>query len=344
MDLPDHIPDELTLDEMLSRPEKDLIEFIKNMDGDIMILGSAGKIGISLACMAARAIKESGVGKKVIAVDVAFDDIARQAFDKYGVETIVCDLLDRTDISKLPVVTNVIFMVGKKFGTSDNQELTWAINVIAPNNVAHHFIDSNIVVFSSGCVYPLVPVDAAPAEDIAPWPVGEYSQSTLGRERVFSYYSKTFGTRICQYRLNYAIDMRYGVLYDIAMKVFNAKPVELAVSHFNCIWQGDANRLALLCLGQCASPPAVLNVTGPETISVRETAEKFARIFNKEVEFIDERENSTMYLSDASRSFEIFGKPVVTLDTMIKWQARWIEQGGRSLNKPTHFEVTSGKY
>ena len=344
MNIPNHIPDEATLDELLSRPTTDLTNFMKELDGDIMILGAAGKIGVTLSCMAARAIKEAGVIKKVIAVDLYWDDPALDSMKNAGVETIRCDLLSRSEVSDLPVVKNIIYMAGRKFGTGDNQELTWAINVIVPGNVAHHFKESRIVVFSSGCVYPLVPVDRGCTEDVPPWPIGEYSISTLGRERVFSYYSLTYGTNICQYRLNYAIDLRYGVLYDIGIKVFKAQPVELAVSHFNCIWQGDANRLALMCLDQCNSPPNVLNITGPETISVRETAEKFARLFNKKVAFIGEKKNSTMYLSNASRSFEIFGKPIVPLDRMIEWQAGWIDQGGRSLNKPTHFEVTSGQY
>ncbi len=345
MKIPKQIPDEVTLDEMLSRPTTDLNNFIKELDGDIMILGAGGKMGVTLAMMANRAIRETGLGKKVIAVDRFDDRTALVLLEKAGVKTLTCDLLNREEVSKLPEVLNIIYMVGKKFGTENDTELTWAINVLAPEHVAAHFRKSRIVVFSTGCVYPLVrPSEGGSLEDTPPAPVGEYAQSCLGRERVFSYYNKNSGTKTCLFRLNYSIDLRYGVLYDIGIKVYNSKPVELAVSHFNCIWQGDASRLALLCLGQCSSPPTILNITGPETISVKETAKKFARYFNKEVEFLGEVPNSTMYLSNASRSFEIFGKPVVPAEKMIEWQAQWIEQGGRSLNKPTHFEVTSGQY
>jgi len=355
MKLPDHIPDEAVLDEMLSRPTPDVNDFIKELEGDIMILGAAGKIGVSLARMAARAVRETGVRKKVIAVDLFDDELrermprssaarvsehnknkqliddssqpgceesqsVREDLDQAGVETIRCNLLNRSEVSRLPRAGNVIYMAGKKFGTESDQELTWAINVLAPDYVADHFSRSGIVVYSTGCVYPLVSPDQGGCrEDTPPRPVGEYAQSCLGRERVFSYYSKTFGTRICLYRLNYSIDLRYGVLHDIGMKVYHCEPVELAVSHFNCIWQGDANRLALLCLGHCATPPAILNITGPETISVKETAQKFARYFNKEVEFKDEQVNTNMYLSDASKSTGIFGSPSVPLDKLIQW-------------------------
>jgi nucleoside-diphosphate-sugar epimerase len=345
MDLPSHIPDEKTLDEMLTRPSQDLNAFIEKLEGDIIILGSAGKIGVSLAMLASRSIRETGRSRKVIAVDLFEEESARDSLEKAGVKTIPCDLLQRSQISRLPQVKNVIYMAGKKFGTEQDQELTWAINVLAPDYVADHFRESGIVVYSTGCVYPLVrPEEGGCRENTSPRPVGEYAQSCLGRERVFSYYSKAFGTKICQYRLNYSIDLRYGILYDIGIKVFQSRPVELAVSHFNCIWQGDANRMALLCLGHCQSPPEILNITGPETISVKETAEKFGRYFNKKVEFIVEEPDSIMYLSDASKALELFGQPTVKIDKMIDWQAHWIMQGGRSLNKPTHFETTSGKF
>jgi len=345
MQLPDYIHNEEELEELLSRPSKDLKDFMKGLDGNIMILGAAGKMGVTLARLANRAVQETGARKKIIAIDRFDDKSARNSLEKSGVETIRCDLLNKTEVSMLPFVPNVIYMAGRKFGTENDQELTWAINVLAPDYVAKHFKNSSIVVFSTGCVYPFVrPADNGCKENTPPWPVGEYAQSCLGRERVFSYNSKISGTRICIYRLNYSIDLRYGVLYDIGIKVFQFRPVELAVSHFNCIWQGDANRLALLCLGHCNVPPSILNITGDEIISVKKTAMKFARYFNKEVEFTGEKPNSTMYLSDASKSIKLFGKPLISTDRMIEWQARWIAQGGKSLNKPTHFEVTSGHF
>jgi len=344
MQLPSLIHTEEELEDILTTPGTDLKEFMRGLDGDIMILGSGGKMGVTLAILANRTIQETGIQKKVIAVDRFDEQTARDSLEKAGIETIQCDLLNKAEVSELPFVENIVYMVGRKFGTEDDQELTWAINVLAPDIVASHFRKSRIVVFSTGCVYPLVSPPGGCKEDIPPGPVGEYAQSCLGRERIFSYFAKEFGTRICHFRLNYAIDLRYGVLYDIGIKVYRSKPVELAVSHFNCIWQGDANRMALLCIGQCNTPPAILNITGAETISVMETAEKFARYFKKEVEFMNEVPNSTMYLSDASKSIELFGKPAVSLDKMIEWQANWIALGGRSLDKPTHFEVTSGSF
>ena len=345
MDLPKSIPDEKTLDELLIRPSPELTGFMKGLEGDIMILGAAGKIGVSLSILAARTIQEAGISKKVIAVDLFSEQTVRESMEQAGVETLQCDLLNRSDVTGLPDVSNVIYMAGRKFGTGDDQELTWVINVLAPDYVANRFRDSKIVVYSTGCVYPLVrPVDGGCTENTAPSPVGEYAQSCLGRERVFSYYSKNFRTRICLYRLNYSIDLRYGVLYDIGIKVYRSRPVELAVSHFNCIWQGDANRMALLSLGHCGSPPGILNITGTEMVSVRETAEKFGRYFDMDVQFTGEDTNSTMYLSDASKSVQLFGHPEVPADKMIEWQAGWILQGGRSLNKPTHFEITSGQF
>jgi len=345
MQIPGHINNEQELEEYLSRPAKDLEDFMTMLEGDIIILGAAGKMGVSLSQLAMRAIKHAGIKKKVIAVSRFSDPAAREAIEMAGAETIECDLLNRLEVNQLPKIPNVIYMAGRKFGTQQDQELSWAINVLAPDYEADHFRKSRIVVFSTGCVYPLVsPEIGSCTEDTAPEPVGEYAQSCLGRERVFSYYAKTFETKICQFRLNYAIDLRYGVLYDIGVKVFNSQPIDLSVSNFNCIWQGDANRIALLSLDHCSTPPEVLNVTGAESLSVKETAEKFAAYFNKRIEFTHEKPDQGMYLSEVSKSISLFGNPVVPVSRMIEWQAGWIERGGRSLGKPTHFEVTSGKF
>jgi nucleoside-diphosphate-sugar epimerase len=235
-------------------------------------------------------------------------------------------------------------MAGRKFGTSGGgEELTWAMNTILPANIAEKFSRSSIVVFSTGCVYPLVAKDNSCREDTRPEPEGEYAQSCLGRERIFSYFSKLNGTRILIYRLNYSVDLRYGVLYDIAMKVKNGEPVDIRVPYYNAIWQGDACDYALSSLELCSNPPAVLNVTGPEVASVKTTALKFGKYFGKEVLF-NSRQGKISYLNDASKSFTLFGRPSVSLKKLIEWQAKWILAGGRSLGKPTHFEVNNGKY
>ena len=236
-------------------------------------------------------------------------------------------------------------MAGRKFGTQGEEDLTWAMNVIAPDNVATHFRDSRIVAFSTGCVYPLVSVASGGCtEDIPPDPVGEYAQSCLGRERVFSYHSRIHGTPVCLVRLNYAIDLRYGVLFDIGKRVYEGQPVDLTTSHANVIWQGDANNQALLCLEHATSPATALNVTGPETVSVRYVAETFAHLFERDVHFTGNDEDSRMYLNNAAKATALFGYPTVPLMQMIRWQADWIKAGGRSLDKPTHFEVTDGQY
>jgi nucleoside-diphosphate-sugar epimerase len=236
-------------------------------------------------------------------------------------------------------------MVGRKFGTQGREDLTWATNVVVPDNVAQHFKHSRIVAFSTGCVYPLVSAASGGcSEATPPNPVGEYAQSCLGRERVFSYWSRVHGTPVCLFRLNYAVDLRYGVLYDIGRRVLESKPVDLTASHFNVIWQADANHRALYALEHCTSPPMPLNVTGPETVSVRYAAETFARLLDTEVELTGDETGSRVYLSNAARANALFGYPSVPLLTMIRWQADWLRSGGRSLGKPTHFEVVDGEF
>lgn len=343
--LPDVIDTEEALDELMSRPSQDLVAMMSRLDGDIIILGVAGKMGVSLSVAATRAIAAADSNQRVIGVARFSDPRTREYLEAQGVATIQCDLLDRQAVADLPRVANVVYMVGRKFGTRGSEDLTWAANVIAPDNVGAHFTGSRIVVFSTGCVYPLVPVGTGGCtEETLVDPTGEYAQSCLGRERVFGYWSRTSGTPVCLVRLNYAVDLRYGVLHDIAWRVYEGQPVSLSASHFNAIWQGDANRQALRCLEHCAVPPEVLNVTGPETISVRAVAEAFGRLFGREVRFEGEDRDARMYLSNAGRAMARFGYPSVPLMTLVRWQADWILRGGRSLNKPTHFEVVDGRF
>jgi len=344
MEYPAEIKDEVQLEDLLSVPNADLIAMMKRLEGDIMILGIGGKMGITLGRQALNAISAADVDKKVIGVSRFSDDAGRERLEAWGVKTIACDLLDSNEISKLPHVKNIIYMAGRKFGTKGTEELTWAMNALVPGYVGTHFKNSNIVVFSTGCVYPLVNAQSGGCtEDTAFAPIGEYAQSCLGRERIFSYCSKQFGTKVLLFRLNYAIDLRYGVLHDIGQQVLKGQPINNTVGHFNIRWQGDANSQALRCLEHCTSPATPLNVTGPEIIRVEYIAEKFAELMDKEISYTGKSADKC-YLNDSSKAVKFFGKPRVSVEQMIKWQAAWFMQGGASLGKPTHFEVNNGKY
>jgi nucleoside-diphosphate-sugar epimerase len=344
IDLPDTIKSEEQLDEIMSCGSPDLIRMMKDITGDIIILGCAGKIGVQLAMAAVKAIAKAGNKTKVIGVSRFSDEIVRKKMESFGIETIKCDLLNRDRVDKLPKVPNVIFMAGRKFGTVGSEDRTWAINALVPANVAHHFKDSRIVAFSTGNVYDLVSVcGAMPTEDDPTNPRGEYAQSTLGRERVFEYFSNLNKTPVCIIRLNYAIDLRYGVLRDIGNKVYTGQSIDLSAGHVNVIWQGDVINQSILCLEHCRTPANIINMTGPETASVRYIAGQFARIFGKDVTFTNE-EGPIALLSNASKAARLFGYPTVPLLRMIEWVAHWIDKGGASLDKPTHFEVRDGKF
>jgi nucleoside-diphosphate-sugar epimerase len=343
-DLPDKITTEEQLDEVMSHGSPDLIRMMKEVSGDIIILGCAGKIGVQLAMAAVKAVAKAGASNKVIGVSRFSDGNARKKIESFGIKTIKCDLLDRDWVAKLPKVPNVIFMAGKKFGTGGAEDLTWAMNTVVPANVAHHFKKSRIVAFSTGNVYDLAQVcGALPTEDECPNPKGEYAQSALGRERIFEYFSKLNKTPVCIIRLNYAIDLRYGVLRDIGTRVFAGRPIDLSTGHVNVIWQGDVINQSILCLEHCSSPANIINMTGPETASVRYITKQFARIFGQEVTFINQ-ESPTALLSNASKAAKLFGYPSVPLLRMIEWVAQWILLDGPSLDKPTHFEIRDGKF
>ncbi len=332
------------LDELLSRPPPVLVDALRRLDGDIAVLGVAGKMGVTLAMLARRALEAAGSSARVIGVARFSDADARAKLDRAGVETIRCDLLDHDAVRALPEAANVVFMAGKKFGTTDGEALTWATNTVLPALVAERYRDSRIVAFSTGCVYPLVAAGTGGSrEDDPPGPIGEYAQSCLGRERVLEHASRRHGTPICILRLNYAIDLRYGVLHDIARRIVEGEPIDLSVAHFNCIWQGDANAAALLAFRECRAPAAVLNLTGPGIIAVRDVATRLADALGRDVTFTGE-EGSTAYLADATEAIRRLGKPEVTLDEMVSWTAEWVRAGGSSLGKPTHFEVRDGRF
>ena len=341
---PAQIANVTELEKLLTTPRPELVAMMKRLKGDIMILGVAGKMGVTMAMLAVNAIREAGVAKRVIGVARFSNPEERNKLESAGVETVVCDLLDREQVNRLEKVDNIIFMAGRKFGTGGSEELTWAMNILAPEYVCEHFKASSIVAFSTGCVYPLEHITSCGStEDTVPMPVGEYSQSCLGRERIFQYYSKKNGTKVLLFRLNYAIDLRYGVLHDIALNIANGEPVNNSVGFFNCIWQGDANANALRSLELCESPCAVLNITGPETASVANAAKIMGKIMGKDFTFKGEPGNLG-YLNNSARMCRVFGYPQVSLEQMILWQAKWFADGGVSIGKPTHFEVNNGKF
>jgi nucleoside-diphosphate-sugar epimerase len=338
------IRDEAALEEVLSRPHAADVAFMRGLEGDLMVLGVAGKMGPSLIQRAARAAAEAEATKRIIGVARFSDPSVRRYLEQTGIETISADLLEADALASLPDVPNIIYMAARKFGTTGNEHLTWAMNTLLPARVAERFRESRIVAFSTGNVYPLLPVTYGGAtEAVAPAPVGEYAQSALGRERMFEYFSSRYGTRVTLLRLNYAIDLRYGVLLDLGTKVFEGRHVDVAMGLVNVIWQGDANSVTLRALGLCSSPPTVLNLTGPETLSVRAIAGRFGRLFGREPVF-EGAEAPTALLNDASRCHRLFGYPEVSVEQMIEWTAEWIRAGGPRWDKPTHFEVRDGKF
>ncbi len=332
------------LDKLLSEPSDALIEDIKKIKGDIMVLGAGGKMGPTLCVLCKNAIKKAGIDKRVIAVSRFSDPIATELLKSQGVEIIPCDLLDKEKLYALPEVENIIYMAGRKFGTDGEEWKTWAMNATLPAFVADKFKKSNIVVFSSGNIYPIVPLSSGGCvETDRPGPVGEYTMSCLARERAFEYAANTYGTKIFIYRLNFAVDLRYGVLYDMANNIINGKPISLTTPCLNAIWQGSANEIAIRGLLHAASPVCKMNVTGPETVSIRKAASELGRYLGKEPVFEGEEGNDA-YLNDASAAMEIFGYPQVSIKTLIRWQAEWLLDGGRGLGKPTHFEERKGSY
>ncbi|MFB4167201.1 NAD-dependent epimerase/dehydratase family protein [Virgibacillus sp. JSM 102003] len=332
------------LDEIMTKPSPRLINDIKQISGDIMILGVGGKMGPSLAKQAKRAIGEAGLDKKVIGVSRFSSGSLQTELESHGIETIAADLLNDKDLEALPEVKNVIYMAGKKFGTMGNEHLTWAMNAYLPGRVAEKFSDANMVIFSSGNIYPFVDITKGGCTEETPTsPIGEYAQSCLGRERVFTHFSKKNNTPILLYRLNYAIDMRYGVLLEIAKQVYQDNPVDLTTGHVNVIWQGDANEFAIRSLLHCSTDPAILNITGPETASVRVIAEEFGRHFDQSVTFKNEEAPNAL-LNNAGKAHKLFGYPSVPLQQMIEWTATWLENDGEVIEKPTHFQERQGAF
>ncbi len=332
------------LEEFMTKPSLELIEDLKSIDGDILILGVGGKMGPTLAKLVKRAIDEAGLDKKVIGVSRFSSETERKSLDDAGIETIAADLLDDEALQALPDVKNVIFMAGNKFGTAGNEHFTWAMNAYLPGRIAHKYKNSRIVAFSSGNVYPFTNVVGGNcSEDQPAGPIGEYAQSCLGRERVLTNFSHNNKTEMLLFRLNYAIDLRYGVLLEIAQHVYEGRAIDVTMGSVNVIWQGDANEYAIRSLLHCDSPPTVLNVTGPETLSVRWLAKEFGKRFNKEALFESE-EQPTALLNNASKAHQVFGYPKVSVLQMIDLIAEWVKNDGEISDKPTHFQEREGAY
>lgn len=332
------------LDTLLSEPSEKLITMMKTLKGDISILGANGKMGLTLSRMAKQAAEKAGVKKRVLAVSRFSEAEGRKKLEDWGIETVQCDLLDRSALCKLEKTENVIFMAGRKFGTDGSESITWAMNVIVPANCAEHFKDSRTVAFSTGCVYPLTShKSGGSTEKNKPEPVGEYAQSCLGRERMFEFASIQRKTPVLLLRLNYACDLRYGVLYDIGSRIWNNEAVPDSVGYFNIIWQGDANNYALLALSQARSPANIMNITGPEILTLQDVAGEFEKHMKKKA-LIENHPGDKSYLNNSEKAFGLFGRPSVNSAELIKMQAEWIMNGGKALNKPTHFEVNNGKF
>lgn len=331
------------LDERLTRPSQNDIEAAAGLHGDVLVLGAGGKMGPSLVIRIKRAIQAAGLKHRVIAV-VRKDRNGAFAPHRDGIDLVETDLLDAASYDALPDAPNVVFMAGRKFGSANDQPLTWASNVWMAGLAANRFRRSRIVAFSTGNVYPFVAVPGpAPTEATPVAPVGEYAQSALGRERIFEYFANTYGIPTLIYRLNYAVDLRYGVVVDIAQKVLQGEPIDLATGYVNAIWQGDANSYCLRSFALCSSPARILNVTGKETLSVRRVAEQFGKYFGKSPIFAG-KESNTALLSDASQCFKYLGPLEVEEEDLIEMTAQWLRAGGAILGKPTKFESRDGKF
>lgn len=332
------------LEKVLATPSPELIDDMANIKGDIMLLGVGGKMGPSLARLAMNAIKEAGVSKKVYGASRFSSGGLKEELENDGVETIKVDLLNDAELQSLQDVENVIYLAGNKFGTTGNEHFTWAMNAYLPGRVCEKYRNSNIVVFSSGNVYPLTPVKMGGAsEEYGPGPIGEYAQSCLGRERIFEHYSHKYDIPMFIYRLNYAIDLRYGVLLELASQIKAGREIDITMGHANVIWQGDANEIAIRALTECTAPASYYNVTGPETMSLRWVSERLGEKLGIEPKFKGE-ESDLALLSNASKAHQTFGYPNISLRQMIEWVAEWVKNDGETWNKPTHFQEREGKF
>jgi nucleoside-diphosphate-sugar epimerase len=333
-----------SLDEFLAVPTDGVIETLRRHPGDVLVAGAGGKMGGTLCLMLAAAIRKTGGGQRVMAVSRFSSAQSRELLESHGVQTLPCDLMDRAAVDALPDAPLVVFMAGQKFGTSDAPELTWAMNTIVPANIAERYRASRISAFSTGCVYSLTTVASGGSREDSPTsPPGEYAHSCLGREGVFRYFSKRHGTPVALVRLNYSVEPRYGVLVDIGQRILAGQPVDLGMGHVNLIWQRDACAHAIQCLDLAGSPAVPVNVTGPDTLSVRHLAEELGRRLGHAPSFTGS-DGELAWLNNAAWSHSKFGPPPTPLTDMLDWIAGWLQAGGCTLGKPTHFEASDGKF
>ena len=338
------IQDVAQLEELLSEPTEGVVRTLGGLHGDVVVLGVAGKMGPTLARMAKKASELAGVKRRVIGVSRFSSSAFEAQLQAWGVETVRCDLLDPGSLAKLPDAANVIFMAGMKFGSTGQERLTWAINAFLPGLVADRYRDSRVAVFSTGNVYGLSPMAAGGSrEEDALNPSGEYAMSCVGRERIFEHFSRMNKTKMTILRLNYASELRYGVLLDIAQRVNAGQAVSLSMGYLNAIWQADVSAMSLESLRCASSPPNLINITGPELLSVRSVAEEFGKKLGKPVRF-EGTESGDALLSNARKSYELFGRPHVSAQQLIDWTADWVRRGGTTLAKPTHFEERAGRF
>jgi dTDP-4-dehydrorhamnose reductase len=344
MGRPTTIRDVTELEELLSEPSVQAIEALTRIEGDILILGVAGKMGPTLARMAKRASETAGATRRVIGVARFSVPAERDSIERHGVETIQADLLDEDALARLPDTPNIVYMAGRKFGSSGDQPLTWALNAHLPGLICRRFPASRIAAFSTGNVYGLRRAGRGGSREAdEPQPVGEYAMSCLGRERVFEHYSRALETPVILLRLNYATEMRYGVLVDLARKIHARKPVDLTMGFVNVIWQADANAMALAALAHAKSPAAIVNIAGPEEIRVRDICVRLASLMNVDVTFTGVEAEDAL-LSNGEQGWRLLGRPQLDLSTLLGWTADWVAKGGASLDKPTYFESRAGRY
>ena len=344
MQLPDRIRDVAHLDDLLSDPSPAAIDAIRAADGDVIVLGAAGKMGPTLARMARRAMDAAGLQHRVVAVARFSSSGVRADLEARGIETVQCDLLDEHAVERLPDARNVIFMAGRKFGSTGDEPLTWAMNTHVPAIVCVRYRQSRIVAFSTGNIYGLTARGRGGSrEEDSPSPVGEYAMSCLGRERLFEYFSRLHGTPTAILRLNYAVEMRYGVLADLASRISRGAEIDLGMGYVNVIWQGDANAMAVAALARTTTPPLVVNVAGGDELSVRTISSELARMIGTIVKFAG-AEMPDALLSNGARGHELLGAPRVDIGRVLEWTADWVQRGGESLGKPTHFESRAGQF
>ena len=342
--LPHTIDNEIVLEDLLSQPSEAALQSLRRTAGDVIVLGAGGKMGPSLTRMLRRAADQVGTARRIIGVSRFSDDHVRQTLEQYGVNTIRCDLLSDEPLTSLPEVPNVILMTGYKFGTSSNPSMTWATNVFLTAEVCRRYRRSRIVVFSSGNLYAMMtPASGGSLESDTPQPAGEYAMTTLGRERMTEHFSRRLGMPAALIRLNYAVELRYGVLLDLARQVYHERPIDLTMGHVNVIWQADANAMAIAALADASSPPYVLNVAGPEMLNIKDICQRFGKHFNKKVQFVG-YEGEAAFLNNGSRGHAAYGRPRVAADRLVDWTAAWLAGGGPTFDKPTHFEVPDGKF